>query len=193
MHSIREVIIVEGRYDKNTLSQVVDATIIDIDGFGIYNNREKQKYIRKLADSRGIIVLTDSDGAGFMIRNFIKGCVEPDKVKQAFIPDIYGKEKRKSSPSKEGKLGVEGMKPEILLDALRKAGASFDGDSILSVGEKITKADMYAAGLSGRDGSSEKRAELIKKLDLPSRMTAESLLDALNALMTREEFHRDYF
>ncbi len=188
MHSVREVIIVEGRYDKNTLSQVVDATIIESSGFGIFNDKEKQSYIRKLAEARGIIVMTDPDGAGFMIRNFIKGCVEPSLVKHAFVPDIYGKEKRKSSPSKEGKLGVEGMSPEMLLDALRRAGATFDSEEPAGTREKITKADMYAMGLTGRVGSRDRRAKLISKLELPSRMTTESLLDALNALMTREEF-----
>ena len=127
MHSVREVIVVEGRYDKNSLSQVVDAVIIETSGFGIFNNIQKQKLLRKMAESRGLVVLTDSDGAGFVIRNFIKSCVDPALVKHAYIPDIYGKEKRKLSPSKEGKLGVEGMRPDILLEALRRAGATIDG------------------------------------------------------------------
>ena len=187
MHSVREVIVVEGRYDKNSLSQVVDAVIIETSGFGIFNNVQKQKLLRKMAESRGLVVMTDSDGAGFVIRNFIKSCVDPALVKHAYIPDIYGKEKRKLSPSKEGKLGVEGMRPEILLEALRRAGATIDNEES-AVRAKISKADMFAKGLSGRDGSKERRAALIRRLDLPEHMTADALLDFLNATMTREEF-----
>ena len=187
MHSVREVIVVEGRYDKNSLSQVVDAVIIETSGFGIFNNIQKQKLLRKMAESRGLVVLTDSDGAGFVIRNFIKSCVDPALVKHAYIPDIYGKEKRKLSPSKEGKLGIEGMRPEILLEALRRAGATIDNEES-AVRAKISKADMFAKGLSGKDGSKERRAALIRQLDLPEHMTADALLDFLNATMTREEF-----
>ena len=187
MHSVREVIVVEGRYDKNSLSQVVDAVIIETSGFGIFNNSQKQKLLRKMAESRGLIVLTDSDGAGFVIRNFIKSCVDPALVKHAYIPDIYGKEKRKLSPSKEGKLGVEGMRPDILLEALRRAGATIDGEDSIKRA-KIAKADMFAKGLSGKEGSKERRAALIRQLDLPEHMTADALLDFLNATMTREEF-----
>ena len=187
MHSVREVIVVEGRYDKNSLSQVVDAVIIETSGFGIFNNSQKQKLLRKMAESRGLVVLTDSDGAGFVIRNFIKSCVDPALVKHAYIPDIYGKEKRKLSPSKEGKLGVEGMRPDILLEALRRAGATIDGEES-KVRARISKADMFAKGLSGKDGSKERRAALIRQLDLPEHMTADALLDFLNATMTREEF-----
>ena len=187
MHSVREVIVVEGRYDKNSLSQVVDAVIIETSGFGIFNNSQKQKLLRKMAESRGLVVLTDSDGAGFVIRNFIKSCVDPALVKHAYIPDIYGKEKRKLSPSKEGKLGVEGMRPDILLEALRRAGATIDNEES-AVRARISKADMFAKGLSGKDGSKERRAALIRQLDLPEHMTADALLDFLNATMTREEF-----
>ena len=187
MHSVREVIVVEGRYDKNSLSQVVDAVIIETSGFGIFNNSQKQKLLRKMAESRGLIVLTDSDGAGFVIRNFIKSCVDPSLVKHAYIPDIYGKEKRKARPSKEGKLGVEGMRPEILLEALRRAGATIDNEES-AVRARISKADMFTKGLSGKDGSKEPRAALIERLDLPEHMTADALLDFLNATMTREEF-----
>ena len=187
VHSVREVIVVEGRYDKNSLSQVVDAVIIETSGFGIFNNIQKQKLLRKMAESRGLVVLTDSDGAGFVIRNFIKSCVDPALVKHAYIPDIYGKEKRKLSPSKEGKLGVEGMRPDILLEALRRAGATIDGEES-KLRAKISKADMFAKGLSGKEGSKERRAAFIRQLDLPEHMTADALLDFLNATMTREEF-----
>lgn len=188
MHSIREVIVVEGRYDKNTLSQVVDAVIIETSGFGIFNDAEKRKLLQTMAEARGLIVLTDSDGAGFVIRNYIKGCVDPKLVKHAYIPDIYGKERRKSVPSREGKLGVEGMKPQVLLDALIRAGATFDDEENKKTAPRISKADMYARGLSGREGSAEKRAQLIKQLGLPERLTADGLLDVLNATMSREEF-----
>ena len=188
MHSIREVIVVEGRYDKNTLSQVVDAVIIETSGFGIFNDAEKRKLLQTMAAARGLIVLTDSDGAGFVIRNYIKGCVDPKLVKHAYIPDIYGKERRKSAPSREGKLGVEGMKPQVLLDALIIAGATFDDEENKKTAPRISKADMYARGLSGREGSAEKRARLIKQLGLPERLTADGLLDVLNATMSREEF-----
>lgn len=187
MHKIAEVIVVEGRYDKNALSQVVDAVIIETAGFGVFNDKEKQQLLRTLAEKRGMIVFTDSDGAGFVIRNFIKGCVAPEYLKHAYIPDVYGKERRKAKSSKEGKLGVEGMKPEVLLNALIKAGATVDGESI-EVSSKISKADMFAKGLSGRADSSKKRAELLKRLNLPERMTADGLLQVLNVLMSRDEF-----
>lgn len=188
MHSVREVIVVEGRYDKNTLSQVVDAVIIETSGFRIFNDAEKRKLLQTMAAARGLIVLTDSDGAGFVIRNYIKGCVDPKLVKHAYIPDIYGKERRKSAPSREGKLGVEGMKPQVLLDALIRAGATFDDEKYKKSAPRISKADMYARGLSGREGSAEKRARLIRQLGLPERLTADGLLDVLNATMSREEF-----
>ena len=188
MHSVKEVIVVEGRYDKNALSQVVDAVIIETSGFGIFNDRQKQKLLRKLAEERGIIVLTDPDGAGFVIRNFIRGSVDPSLVKHAYVPDIAGKERRKATASKEGKLGVEGMRPQVLLDALVRAGATIDDISPDEKPQRITKTDMYKRGLSGGQGSREKRAALIKTLDLPEHLTADALLDVLNATMTREEF-----
>lgn len=187
MHKISEVIVVEGRYDKNTLSQIVDAVIIETSGFGVFNNKEKQQLLRTLAEKRGMIVLTDSDGAGFVIRNFIKGCVDPKYLKHAYIPDIYGKERRKAKASKEGKLGVEGMRPEVLLDALIAASATVDG---VAEDRKatITKADMYAKGYTGKPDSAKKRAELLKILGLPGKLTGNALLDVLNVLMTRDEF-----
>lgn len=188
MHSVKEVIVVEGRYDKNTLSQIVDAVIIETSGFGLFNDAQKQKLLRTMAQARGLVVLTDSDGAGFVIRNFIKGCVDPACVKHAYIPDVFGKERRKAAPSKEGKLGVEGMRPQVLLDALVRAGATVDERPAAESAARITKADMYKCGLSGGTGSREKRAALIKRLDLPEKLSADALLDVLNATMTREEF-----
>jgi len=190
MHRIKEVIVVEGRYDKNTLSQVVDAVILETSGFGIFNDAQKRRLLQTLAQTRGLIVLTDSDGAGFMIRNHIRGCVDPKLVKHAYIPDIPGKEKRKAAPSKEGKLGVEGMRPEILLEALRRAGATFDDSPEALRPAEIGKADLYARGLSGREGSAERRKALQQRLNLPERMSADALLDVLNALMDREAFYR---
>ena len=190
MHRIKEVIVVEGRYDKNTLSQVVDAVILETAGFGIFNDTDKRRLLKTMAETRGLIVLTDSDGAGFQIRNHIRGCVDPKLVKHAYIPDVYGKERRKTAPSKEGKLGVEGMRPEVLLEALRRAGATFEDDAAAQRPARITKADLYARALSGREGSREKRLALLRRLNLPERMSADAMLDVLNALMDREAFYR---
>ena len=187
MNRVKEAILVEGRYDKNTLSQVVDALIIESSGFGIFKDKEKQALLRRLAEKRGLIVFTDPDGAGFVIRSFVKGCVDPALVKHAYIPDVYGKERRKSAPSKEGKLGVEGMRPELLLDALIRAGATLEDGQPMEPG-RITKADMFSKGLSGKVNSKALRAELLKRLELPERLTADGLLQVLNILMSREEF-----
>lgn len=188
MRKIKEVIVVEGRYDKNTLSQIVDATVVTVGGFSVFNDKEKLAFLRRLANERGLIVLTDSDGAGFVIRNHLKGALPKDKVKQAYIPDVMGKERRKRHAGKEGKLGVEGMKPEVLLEALRKADATFlDEETDAPVQkEPLTKADLFELGLTGGADSSEKRQALLKKLGLPSRLTANGLLEALNLLYDRE-------
>lgn len=190
MYRIKEVIVVEGRYDKNTLSQVVDAVILETSGFGIFHDAQKRRLLQTLAETRGLIVFTDSDGAGFLIRNHIRGCVDPRLVKHAYIPDIKGKERRKAAPSREGKLGVEGMRPEILLEALRRAGATFDDQPADVPFGRIGKADLYARGLSGKEGSAERRKTLQRRLNLPEQMSADALLDVLNALMDREEFYR---
>lgn len=190
MRKIKEVIVVEGRYDKKTVENVVDTVIIETSGFGIFSNKEKVRLLNKMAEKRGIIVLTDSDGAGFLIRNYLKNTVSKDKVKHAYIPDRYGKEKRKKVGSKEGKLGVEGMKKEDILNALIRCGATFeDEENTVSEREPITKADMFSLGLSGGAGSSEKRLVLQKKLDLPEKLSANALLDVLNALYSKEEFY----
>ena len=187
--SVREAIVVEGRYDKNSLLQVVDAVVLETSGFGIYNDKQKQRLLRTMAEKRGLIVLTDSDGAGFQIRAFLKGCVDPALVRHAYIPDVYGKERRKARASREGKLGVEGMPPAVLLEALRKAGATLDEEPAKLQQTPITKADLYARGLSGRDGSAERRLRLQRKLELPERLSADALLDVLNAIMSREDFY----
>ncbi len=187
MERVREAIVVEGRYDKNTLRQVVDAVVIETAGFGIFNDVQKQKLLRRMARARGLIVLTDPDGAGFVIRNFIKSCVPPEQLKQAYVPDIMGKEKRKARPSREGKLGVEGMRAQTLLEALRRAGATFEGAQSPENAKMISKADLYRLGLSGRERSAQMRAELIRELDLPEHLSADALLDVINATMSPEE------
>ena len=184
---IREVIIVEGRYDKNALSQVVDAVILTTEGFGVFHDKEKLSYFRRLAEQRGVILLTDPDGAGFVIRNHLKGALPPERVKQAYVPDVPGKERRKKKGGKEGKLGVEGMPPEVLVEALRRAGATFEDDSNAPQRTGLTKADLLEKGLIGPD-SAARRAALQQRLGLPSRLTANGLLEALDLLLTREEF-----
>lgn len=187
MIRIKEVIVVEGRYDKNTLSQLIDGTIIETEGFGIFSNKEKLALLRRLAEKRGLLVLTDSDGAGFVIRNFLKGAIDSKLVKHAYIPDISGKERRKQSPSKEGKLGVEGMGPEVLLAALERAGVLTEAGEAPAREAPLITADLYALGLSGGKESAEKRKKLLKKLNLPEKLSARATLEVLNALYTRAE------
>lgn len=192
MIRIREAIVVEGRYDKNTLSQLVDAPIFETSGFGVMNNRELLSFLREVARRRGLIILTDSDGAGFVIRNYLKGALPKEQVLHAYIPDIFGKERRKRQAGKEGKLGVEGMTPEILLAALRDAGAHIEGETAQAAGEPITKLDLFELGLSGTADSSERRVALKRELSLPEHLSANGLLDALNVLFRREEFLERY-
>ena len=190
MKKVKEVIVVEGRYDKNALSQVVDATVITLGGFSVFNDKEKLAFLRRLAEKQGLIVLTDSDGAGFVIRNYLKGALPKELVKQAYIPDIYGKERRKRTPGTEGKLGVEGMKPDVLLAALARAGATFldEENGTGAAGEPITKADLFELGLTGGPDSAAKRQAILRELELPEHLTANGLLEALNLLYSRESF-----
>ena len=188
MIRVREAIVVEGRYDANTLRQIVDAPIFETGGFGVFNDKELVALLRTAAQKRGLIILTDSDGAGFVIRSYLSGAIDPACVKHAYIPDVPGKERRKDHPSKEGKLGVEGMTPDVLIEALRRAGATILGETEKAVPGEITKADLYQKGLSGKSDSAARRRELIKSLNLPERMSANALLRALNLMMTREEF-----
>ncbi len=181
---LREVLVVEGRYDKNTLSQVVDGTIVETNGFGIFRDPERLALLRLYGETRGLIVLTDGDSAGFLIRNRIRAAVPARYLKHAYIPDVYGKEKRKSSPSREGKLGVEGMDPQVLRECLLRAGATFlDGEERDSDAPQLNKADLYEMGLSGKTGSRERRRRLAVRLRLPERMGADGLLEALNTLL----------
>ncbi len=187
MISVKEVIVVEGRYDKDTLSQVFDAVIVETSGFGVFKDREKLALLRRLAEARGLVILTDSDGAGLVIRNFLKGSIDPALVKMAYVPEIAGKERRKPRPSKEGVLGVEGMSPETLIEALRRAGATLGGQAPTHRSGDITKATLYELGLSGGPGSAKKRRELLRRLGLPEKLGANALLDVLNALYDAEE------
>ena len=187
MVKIREAIVVEGRYDRNTLSQIVDAPILETSGFGIFKDKKQLDLLRNVAKRRGIIVFTDSDGAGFLIRSHIKSAIDPKYVKHAYIPDVYGKEKRKAKAGKEGKLGVEGMTPQVILDSLRRAGATIEGESENRTCGAITKQDLFALGLSGCPGSDERRKKLMQQLQLPERMSPNALLQALNLLCTPEE------
>ena len=187
MLKIKEAIVVEGRYDKNTLSQLVDGVILETGGFGIYKDRAALALLRRLAEKQGLIVLTDSDGAGFQIRSYLKRALPPDQVKHAYIPDRPGKERRKRQPGKEGKLGVEGMSQQVLEQVLRQAGATILGETPGQTRQaSLTKADLYACGLAGGAGSREKRQRLLKKLDLPAHLTPNAMLPVLSALYDRQ-------
>ncbi|MCQ2514134.1 MAG: DUF4093 domain-containing protein [Ruminococcus sp.] len=189
MVKIREAVIVEGRYDKIKLSSIVDAPIIETNGFRIFSDKEKQSLIRKIADTRGILVLTDSDGAGFVIRNFLRGVVDKSKIKHCYIPQIEGKEKRKTQKSKEGLLGVEGISNEIIINAIRNSGATIIGENsnLLIGNDKITKADLYCLGLTGTENAENNRKKLLQKLNMPSYLSTNAMLTALNCLYSFEE------
>ena len=185
---IREAIVVEGRYDKAALAGVADTLILETAGFGVFKDGERLAFLRRLAVQRGLIVLTDSDGAGFVIRNYLKGAIPKDRLKHAYIPDVYGKERRKKAPGREGKLGVEGMSPEVLRNAILRAGATvLDGDAPAREQGDLTPADLFALGLSGTPDAAARRAALLRRLELPEHMSAKALLAALNALYTPQE------
>jgi len=189
MYKIREAIVVEGRYDKNVLSQVIDAPIFETKGFGVMKNQELLRFLREVAVRRGLIILTDSDGAGFVIRNFLKGRIQNGRVLHAYIPDVEGKEKRKQRPGKEGKLGVEGMKPEVLLNAILSCGATVEGESApVKPRQLITKKDLYDLQLTGWPDSEARRNDLKRALKLPQHLSTNGLLDALNVMFERDEF-----
>ena len=186
MVKIKEAIVVEGRYDKNTLSQIIDAPILETAGFGIFKDKEQMALLRRVAQVRGLIVFTDADGAGFVIRNHIKSAIPAQFLKHAYTPDIFGKERRKAKGGKEGKLGVEGMTREIILESLRRAGATFEGEETAAQRLEITKADLMELGLYG-PGSSDRRAAVIKELDFPEKMSTNAFLQAVNLLCTIDE------
>ncbi len=185
MIHIREAIVVEGRYDVNKIKQMVDTIVIETGGFAIFNNSEKLSLIRRIAAERGILVLTDSDGAGFVIRNYLRGAIPKEQVRHAYIPQIAGKERRKVHGSKEGTLGVEGVPDEVILQALERAGVECLPEA--DDKPKITKADFYAWGLSGVPGSDTRRKKLLRMLDLPQHMTANALLEFINAIADYDE------
>lgn len=187
MMRVKEAVVVEGRCDRAKLSALIDGTIVETGGFAIFNDRDKMELIRRLAAARGVIILTDSDGAGFLIRSKLCSCLPPEQVKHAYIPDIYGKERRKAKPSKEGKLGVEGMPLETLRDCLIRAGATIEEIPGETRPPELTKADLFELGLSGGDGSAERRRALQRRLKLPERLSANGFLQALNAFYTRRE------
>ena len=186
MIKIKEAIVVEGRYDKNTLAQIVDAPILETSGFGIFKDKKQMALLRQVAEKRGLIVFTDPDGAGFVIRNHIKSAIPGKLLKHAYIPDVMGKERRKRTPGKEGKLGVEGMNPDTIVEALRRAGATIDGECV-SGKSQITKQDLMELGLSGGADASTKRLSLLKELGLPEHMSSNAMLQTLNLLYTLEE------
>ena len=191
MIKIKEAVIVEGKYDKIKLSSLIDGLIIETGGLQIFSDREKIELLRRLADTRGLLILTDSDSAGFLIRNHIQSCIPKEKIRHAYIPDLYGKEKRKLHPSKEGKLGVEGIDPEILLESIRRSGASAIEEAGSSEEKrKITKLDLYEDGFSGGADSSKKRQVLLRELGLPERLTAKALVPVLNSLVNYEEYQK---
>ncbi|WP_343253211.1 toprim domain-containing protein [Ligaoa zhengdingensis] len=188
MIKLRQAVVVEGRYDKIKLSSLLDATIIQTDGFRIFKDKDKVALLRELARRVGLVVLTDSDSAGFVIRNHIKSCVREGKVYHAYIPEILGKEKRKDRPSKEGTLGVEGVPAEVILQALRRAGVTADTGEARE--RLVTKADLMEDGLSGGEGSHERRTRLLRELGLPHYLSANSMLDVLNTMFSYEEYKR---
>ena len=186
MIKIKEAIVVEGRYDKNTLSQIVDAPILETSGFGIFKNKEQMALMRAVAEKRGLIVFTDADGAGFVIRNHIKSAIPNQFLKHAYTPDIFGKERRKAAPGREGKLGVEGMKRDVILECLRRAGATFESGETVEPARQITKAELLDLGLYG-PGSTERRAALVAKLGFPEKISTNAFLQAVNLLYSPEE------
>lgn len=189
MVHIKEIVIVEGKYDKIKLSSLIDAVIIETNGFSIFKDKEKLDLIRRFAEKNGVLIITDSDAAGFKIRHFLGGALPKDKVKHAYIPDIFGKEPRKNSPSKEGKLGVEGIPADAVMKSLERAGVLFEETSC-DEKRRITKADLFEDGLTGSGNSALKRRKLLKKLDLPQRLSANALVDILNAIYSFEEYKK---
>ena len=187
---LKEAVIVEGRYDKIKLSEIISSPVIDTGGFRVFKDKEKQALIRQIAEKRGILIMTDVDSAGFVIRNFLRGIVPAEQIKHAYIPIVEGKESRKTEPSKEGKLGVEGIDRDALIASIRKSGAQIIGEDIKSA-QEITKADFYKYGLSGRDDSAIFRKRILSDLELPEYLTANAMIAAINCLFTKEEFE-DY-
>ena len=189
MIRIKQAIITEGRYDKIRLSNIVDAVIICTNGFSIFKDKEKQELIKSLAEKTGIIILTDSDSAGFKIRSFIRGFVKNGEVLNAVTPDIYGKERRKLQPSKQGKLGVEGIPDQMIIQALINAGATeLNSSPQPENSDPVTRSDLMVLGLIGSEGSAERRRMLQRRLGLPELLSAKLLLEVVNKMYSRSEF-----
>lgn len=189
MITLQQAVIVEGKYDKIKLESILDAVILTTDGFGVFKDREKQRLIRRLARERGIVILTDSDSAGFVIRSFLSGIVAPTQITNVYIPDVFGKEKRKAAPSKEGKLGVEGIDTARILDAFTKAGVLCgETNSSPSVRRQVTKTDFFEDGLSGTADSAARRKALLKELDLPERLSANAMLKIINSFLGYDDY-----
>ena len=186
MIKLKEAVIVEGRYDKIKLKNLIDAPIIETNGFRIFNDKERRDMIRQIADKRGILIMTDSDGAGLVIRNFLNGAVDKAKIKHCYIPQLEGKEKRKEQKSKEGFLGVEGVPDDVIIEAIRKSGATVIGEEAAQTNE-ITKADLFSLGLTGTANSAQKRKKLLKTLNMPDYLSTNAMLTALNCLYSLEE------
>ncbi len=185
---IKEAVIVEGKYDKIKLSSLIDGLIIETHGFQIFRDKKQLSFLRKMANTRGLLVLTDSDGAGFQIRHYLTGAIDPSKIKHAYIPDILGKERRKEKPSSEGKLGVEGLPVEILREAILRAGVSCGEETRAVSSHPITKLDLFEAGLTGRDDSAARRRRFLASVGLPEHLSANSMVPVLNSMMNYEEF-----
>ena len=186
MLKLKEAVIVEGRYDKIKLSGIIDAPIIETNGFRVFSDKEKQSLIRQIAATRGILVFTDSDSAGFVIRNFLRGSIPTEQIRHAYIPQISGKEKRKSAPGKEGFLGVEGVTDEVIIEAVRRSGATIIGEkAVMSPG--VTKADLYSLGLTGTQNAAHLRQKLLQRLNMPTYLTTNAMLTAINCLYSLEE------
>ena len=183
------LVLVEGKYDKIKLSNLLDALILTTDGFGIFKDKEKQAFLRRLAAEHGLVVLTDSDSAGFLIRNFLQSSIPPSQITHVYIPDLYGKEKRKRAPGAEGKLGVEGVSEEVLLDAFRRAGITAEQSDAVPT-QALTTADLYELGLSGTPNSTAKRKKLLQQLALPEHLSTSALLRVLNGYVTKEAFFK---
>lgn len=189
MITLKQAVIVEGKYDKIKLKSFLNAEIFTTDGFGIFKNKEKVQMLRRIAEQRGLIVLTDSDSAGFVIRGHLTGVIDPKFVTNVFVPEIKGKEKRKAEASAQGLLGVEGLSEQVILEALKRAGVNLDGEHTTEPKDKITHTDLYILGLSGCADSKQKRKQLTDRVSLPSGMSTNQLLTALNSLYTKQELY----
>lgn len=187
MIKVDKIVVVEGRYDKIKLASIIDGVVIETEGFGIFKDKQKQKLLRNLAEKKGLVILTDSDSAGFVIRSFLSSIIPNEYITNAYIPDIYGKEKRKETVSKEGKLGVEGVPTDVIISALTQAGVTC-AQSETKNDRKVTIADFFDDGLTGGSNSNLRRLKLLKHLELPERMSTKAMIEIINSFMTFDEY-----